>query len=209
MLKDAGIEVQLYDIQVPGNQAFMHVQQHNRPFVTVKLAVSADGKIATHTGDSKWITCTAARAYAHKLRAQHDGILVGSSTFAADAPTLTCRLPGLSHTSPKRFVLSSNKEADGEGFTTIALDEIANLPTTHHVNRLLVEGGGNTAASLLQKGWMDELIYIRAPLLVGGDGRDSIASLDISDIENSQPLSQVSTQHLGECVLERYIILSS
>ncbi len=73
--------------------------------MAVKLATSADGRIATATGDSQWITGPAARAEGHRLRLRHDAILVGSGTALADDPMLTCRLPGLENRSPVRVVL--------------------------------------------------------------------------------------------------------
>lgn len=85
---------------------FMRVRT-GRPLVTLKLATSLDGRIATGTGESKWITGEAARAAGHLLRATHDAILVGSGTVLADDPMLDCRLPGLGHRSPVRIVLDS------------------------------------------------------------------------------------------------------
>ena len=73
--------------------------------MALKLATSADGRIATATGDSQWITGAAARAEGHRLRLRHDAILVGSGTALADDPMLTCRLPGLEDRSPVRVVL--------------------------------------------------------------------------------------------------------
>jgi diaminohydroxyphosphoribosylaminopyrimidine deaminase/5-amino-6-(5-phosphoribosylamino)uracil reductase len=67
--------------------------------------MSADGRIATATGESRWITGPAARAEGHRLRACHDAILIGSGTALADDPLLTCRLPGLEGCSPVRVVL--------------------------------------------------------------------------------------------------------
>ena len=76
-----------------------------RPLVTLKLATSLDGRIATRTGASRWITGEAARQRAHLLRATHDAIMIGSGTALADDPALTCRLPGLEQRSPVRIVL--------------------------------------------------------------------------------------------------------
>ena len=73
-----------------------------RPFVTLKLAMSIDGKIATASGESKWITGEEARAHAHLERARSDMILVGRGTYEADSPRLDVRLPGLEQYSPRR-----------------------------------------------------------------------------------------------------------
>jgi diaminohydroxyphosphoribosylaminopyrimidine deaminase/5-amino-6-(5-phosphoribosylamino)uracil reductase len=73
--------------------------------VSLKLATSLDGRIATRRGDSQWITGEAARRRGHALRATHDAILVGTGTALADDPALTCRLPGLGERTPVRVVL--------------------------------------------------------------------------------------------------------
>jgi diaminohydroxyphosphoribosylaminopyrimidine deaminase/5-amino-6-(5-phosphoribosylamino)uracil reductase len=73
--------------------------------VTLKLATSLDGRIATRGGESKWITGEISRARSHLLRARNDAILVGSGTALADDPSLTCRLPGLEQRSPVRVVM--------------------------------------------------------------------------------------------------------
>jgi len=87
------------------NAGFFLRLRAGRPLVSLKLATSLDGRIATPTGDSKWITGEVARRRAHLLRATHDAILVGTGTALADDPELTCRLPGLAERSPVRVVL--------------------------------------------------------------------------------------------------------
>jgi diaminohydroxyphosphoribosylaminopyrimidine deaminase/5-amino-6-(5-phosphoribosylamino)uracil reductase len=87
------------------NAGFFSRIKQGRPLVTLKLASSLDGRIATRRGDSRWITGEAARRRAHGLRASHDAILVGTETALADDPELTCRLPGLADRSPVRIVL--------------------------------------------------------------------------------------------------------
>lgn len=73
------------------NAGFVHWARTGRPLVTLKIASSIDGGIATETGDSKWITGPAARREAHRLRAEHDAVVVGAATVEADDPGLTVR----------------------------------------------------------------------------------------------------------------------
>jgi diaminohydroxyphosphoribosylaminopyrimidine deaminase/5-amino-6-(5-phosphoribosylamino)uracil reductase len=89
------------------NAGFFSRIERQRPWVTLKLATSLDGCIATAAGESQWITGEAARQHAHLLRAQHDAILTGIGTVLADDPQLTCRLPGMEDRSPIRIVLDS------------------------------------------------------------------------------------------------------
>ena len=79
-----------------------------RPHVTLKLALSLDGRIALPSGESRWITGPDARAHVHLERARADAILVGRGTFDADAPRLDVRLPGLEARSPRRLLLSAS-----------------------------------------------------------------------------------------------------
>jgi diaminohydroxyphosphoribosylaminopyrimidine deaminase/5-amino-6-(5-phosphoribosylamino)uracil reductase len=87
------------------NAGFFQRIRLGRPLVTLKLATSLDGRIATPSGISRWITGEPARERGHLLRATHDAILVGTGTVIADDPQLTCRLPGLGQHSPVRVAL--------------------------------------------------------------------------------------------------------
>ncbi|MDP8916389.1 MAG: RibD family protein [Pseudomonadota bacterium] len=79
------------------------------PWVTLKLATSLDGRIATAAGESRWITGQGAREQVHRLRAEHDAVLVGSNTALRDDPQLTVRLPGYDGPQPTRVVLDTHQ----------------------------------------------------------------------------------------------------
>jgi diaminohydroxyphosphoribosylaminopyrimidine deaminase/5-amino-6-(5-phosphoribosylamino)uracil reductase len=107
-LQGAGIAVDLgalRDEAADLNRGFLTRIASRRPMVTLKLATSLDGRIATRSGQSKWITGETARARGHRLRATHDAIMIGSGTAIADDPQLNCRLPGLESRSPVRVVM--------------------------------------------------------------------------------------------------------
>src|SRR5437763_3633416 len=87
------------------NAGFFCRLRNGRPLVTLKLATSLDGRIATRCGESQWITGPPARERAPALRAAHDAIMVGIGTVLVDDPHLTCRLPGLAHRSPVRVII--------------------------------------------------------------------------------------------------------
>ncbi|HEX8555756.1 MAG TPA: bifunctional diaminohydroxyphosphoribosylaminopyrimidine deaminase/5-amino-6-(5-phosphoribosylamino)uracil reductase RibD [Sphingomonas sp.] len=167
---------------------FLTRQAHGRPFVTLKLATSLDGCIATAAGESRWITGPIARAHAHLERSRHEAILVGRGTWDADAPALDVRLPGLGDRAPRRIILSSCvtpalsrgpassppvEQASGTPGQARGDDDcawitspaaIATLPANH----LLVEGGAVTAAAFLRADLVDRLLLYRAPILLGG-----------------------------------------
>ena len=107
-LRDAGIEVSLGLCAEAGaevNAGYLSRRRRGRPLVTLKLATTLDGRIATKRGESRWITGEAARRRAHLLRAGHDAVLIGSGTALADDPRLDVRLEGLEEASPLRVVL--------------------------------------------------------------------------------------------------------
>jgi diaminohydroxyphosphoribosylaminopyrimidine deaminase/5-amino-6-(5-phosphoribosylamino)uracil reductase len=109
-LRAAGIDVEIgagAKEAAEINAGFLLQLREKRPLFHLKMASSLDGRIATASGESKWITGAAARANGQRLRATHDAILVGANTVATDDPELTCRLPGLDHYSPVRIVLDS------------------------------------------------------------------------------------------------------
>jgi diaminohydroxyphosphoribosylaminopyrimidine deaminase/5-amino-6-(5-phosphoribosylamino)uracil reductase len=224
------------------NAGFFCRLRNGRPLVTLKLATSLDGRIATGRGESKWITGPPARERAHALRAAHDAIMVGTGTALADDPQLTCRLPGLARRSPVRVVIDrhlripptaqliSNARAvptwvltlrsadvarrqaflcagatvididpgsDGNGSLAAALAALGDRGIT----RLLLEGGGHLAAAFARAGLIDRLVWVHAPMLIGGDGIPAIAELGIEMLWEAPNFERLSTETVGDDVL--------
>jgi len=125
-LRAAGVNVEtglLRDEATHVNEAYLHYMSTALPFVHLKLAVSLDGKIATRTGDSRWITGPEARARAHELRHQYDAILVGAGTATTDDPLLSDR-SGLPRRRPLvRVVLDSHVRLSPESQLAITTSE--------------------------------------------------------------------------------------
>jgi len=148
-----------------------------RPRITLKLALSIDGKIALPSGESKWITGEDARRHVHVERAHSDMILVGRGTFLADQPSLDVRLPGLEERSPRRALLTRGGAVDGWEM----LENPRDVYRLHDVNDLLVEGGSGTATAFLTEDLVDRILIYRAPIIVG-EGKSSFGYLGLDAI---------------------------
>lgn len=217
-----------------------------RPAITLKLATSLDGRIALANGESKWITGAEARLEAHKLRAAHDAIIVGSETVLADDPELTARLDPMPEKQPLRIV------ADGRGrlspnakiFRTVSLGPVAiatlettdldalgwpserglqywmtppDLATGHlaisgileaatraRVVSLMVEGGGQLAASFMRAGVVDRIEWFRAPIVLGGDARPCLGGLGLEKLGAAPTYQRISVKEVGADLWESY-----
>lgn len=180
-LRGAGIQVDVGQNSADATRSmagFLTRLAVGRPFVTLKLAISIDGRIAMADGTSRYITGPEARGHGHLQRARSDAILVGRGTFDLDDPRLDVRLPGLEDRSPRRFVLTTRDAP--RGWTALAAP--ADIARLHDVNDLLVEGGGETAAAFLAADLVDRLLIYTAPILIGGTGRAAIGALHLPDL---------------------------
>ncbi len=178
---------------------FLTRRAKGRPFVTLKLATSLDGRIARPDGTSRWITGPQARAHTHLERSRHEAILVGRGTLLADAPRLDVRLPGLEGHSPRRILLSRTPDKDWETIPSPAA--IADLAG---VDRLMVEGGAQTASAFLAGDLVDRLLLYRAPILIG-EGRAALGEIGLASLADAHGRWRLrDSRMLGSDRLEVY-----
>jgi diaminohydroxyphosphoribosylaminopyrimidine deaminase/5-amino-6-(5-phosphoribosylamino)uracil reductase len=246
-LRNAGIAVESGLCAVEAaelNAGFSSRIKAGRPLVTLKLATSLDGRIATASGESRWITGPAARDQAHLLRATHDAVLVGAGTALADDPQLTCRLPGLGDRSPLRVVVdrqlrlpatlrlftdahvvptwvATAASADPSRRAALAMRGVKVIEAEtaaagidlaallqqlggEGLTRLLVEGGGQLAAALLRARLVDRLVWMHAPLAIGGDGIPAIAALELRQLAGAPRFGLLSREAAGDDVIDTY-----
>ena len=202
-LRRAGIEVGLgveRDAARRSLAGWLTRLKLGRPRITLKLALSIDGKIALPSGESKWITGEDARAHVHLERARCDMILVGRGTYQADQPRLDVRLPGLEHASPRRALLTRGDAVDG--WETLRNPQ--DVFRLHDVNDLLVEGGSATATAFLSEDLVDRILIYRAPIIVG-EGKSSFGYVGLDAIADAHDRWRlVDDQRLGVDRLEVY-----
>jgi diaminohydroxyphosphoribosylaminopyrimidine deaminase/5-amino-6-(5-phosphoribosylamino)uracil reductase len=202
-LRAAGIEVRLgvgRDAAKRSLSGWLTRLELGRPRITLKLALSIDGKIALPSGESKWITGEDARRHVHFERSRSDMILVGRGTYLADQPRLDVRLPGLQERSPRRALLTRGDAVDG--WETLGNPQ--DVYRLHDVNDLLVEGGSATATAFLEDDLVDRILIYRAPIIVG-DGKSSFGYVGLDAIADAHGRwALVDERRLGVDRLEVY-----
>ena len=198
------------------NEFYVKHRLTGRPFVSAKFAMSLDGKIATRTGESRWITGEESRLHSHRLRHIHDAVLVGVNTVIVDDPELTTRMEGIAGRQPLRVVVDSQLRlrtsakvvgpntliattragrmgaAEVVKFPATADGHVALQPLLDELGKrgilsLLVEGGSTIHASFIAQGLVDKVYAYVAPRLIGGR-------------EAPGPMGGAGVDHLAEAV---------
>ena len=195
------------------NEAFFRWITTGIPFVTLKMAMTLDGRIATRDGDSQWITGPEARTEVQRLRRGADAIMVGGETVRRDRPSLNVRDPEGWARQPRRLVVSHRmtlEEATGllqPGCAPEVLapvdskdweDELLRLGS-EGVTSLLIEGGGELAGTVLQAGIVDKVVFFIAPkLLCGRDSRPVIGGANPVRLNEALPLNDMTITKIGD-----------
>jgi diaminohydroxyphosphoribosylaminopyrimidine deaminase / 5-amino-6-(5-phosphoribosylamino)uracil reductase len=216
-----------------------------RPSVTLKLATSLDGRIATVSGHSKWITGALSRMLVHQMRAEHDCVVTGIGTVLADDPELTARTDPRPKSQPLRAVLDSQARTPvtakllntldlgpvclfhGPGFLKgrnvanfdqvpvqnsrdgagLDLAEVLTiLQNNYQVKSVMVEAGAQLAGAFLKAGFVDRIVWFRAPIIIGGDGVSVFAALGVEDLSQALALDYLDIRKSGDDVVETYAL---
>lgn len=233
-LREAGIEVVTGVREEKArklNEVFIKFITTGLPFTVLKIAMTLDGKIASRTGDSRWITGKQSRELVHRWRHKYDAVMVGINTVLTDNPRLNVRLPGNTWKNPRPVVVDSRlrfpsdcnlarsqppaiiatvrgqdankikllrelgltvmEVAEDRGRVDVA--ELFALLGKESITSVLVEGGGELAASLLEAGLVDKLHVFIAPKIIGGrsaptpvGGRGIALMQDAIQIDNTE-----------------------
>lgn len=233
-LQEAGIEVVTGVREEKArklNEVFIKFITTGLPFTVLKIAMTLDGKIASRTGDSRWITGKQSRELVHRWRHKYDAVMVGINTVLTDNPRLNVRLPGNTWKNPRPVVVDSRLRFPSDcnlarsqppaiiatvrgqdankikllrelGLTVmevaedggrVDVAELFALLGKEGITSVLVEGGGELAASLLEAGLVDKLHVFIAPKIIGGrsaptpvGGRGIALMQDAIQIDNTE-----------------------
>ncbi|MBU1031668.1 bifunctional diaminohydroxyphosphoribosylaminopyrimidine deaminase/5-amino-6-(5-phosphoribosylamino)uracil reductase RibD [Patescibacteria group bacterium] len=212
ILQRAGILVEVGRLKSEArklNEAFFTFHEKKRPFVALKFANSLDGKLATKTGDSKWITNDMARKYARSLRGQYQAVLVGINTVLKDNPHLGVRIKG--RKDPIRIILGHKKQIPinsqvlrDNNILIVSAKKILDLLSIlkeKEIISILVEGGGETLGEFIDAKVVDKVYAYHAPILIGGKNAVSIGGKGAQTIKESLHLKNVSYKKFGDNIL--------
>lgn len=205
------------------NRPYIKYITKKMPYVTVKIAESLDGKIATRTGESKWITGEDSRRYVHDLRAGSDAVMVGVNTIIKDDPMLlsktskekqplrivvdshfktpkTARIFSKVERSP--VIIATTKKNGASHFSRVDLKALMKELAKREIANILVEGGGELVASLVEERLVDRFFFFIAPKIIGGrDAKTAVEGMGVDRISRAAPLKFVMIKRFKEDIL--------
>jgi diaminohydroxyphosphoribosylaminopyrimidine deaminase/5-amino-6-(5-phosphoribosylamino)uracil reductase len=202
-LRAAGVDVSLGLARAEAEDqlaAYLAHRRTGRPLVTLKLAATLDGRTAAADGSSRWITGEQARADVHRMRAEHDAVLVGAGTVRRDDPELTVR--HVAGPDPLRVVLGrapANARVRPALELSGPLDDVLRELAARGVVGLLVEGGATVAHAFHHAGLVDRYVLYLAPAFMGGsDGAPLFAGPGAPAIDGLSRTRLLSVRRLGD-----------
>jgi len=212
LLRDAGIQVQSGILETEArrlNEAFITYKTEKRPFGVLKVAMTLDGKIATRTGESRWITSEESRALVHQLRHRCDALVTGSGTILADNPQLTDRSGRPRRRPLLRVILDRRKRISSFPDALIfrdGLDALSAELYNREVQSFLLECGPDLAFNALGAGIIDKIVVFVAPRILGGREVPAIGGEGIEKLAGAIALRDWTVAAAGpDLVLTVYV----
>jgi diaminohydroxyphosphoribosylaminopyrimidine deaminase/5-amino-6-(5-phosphoribosylamino)uracil reductase len=220
-IRAAGIAVDMGVLEAEArelNAPFFHSFVSDRPWVTLKLALSIDGAIADSQRGRAWLTNEESRDEVHRIRANVDAIAVGATTYATDRPALTVRGPIQPRVAPVKVVfdpdgkLSAGRTSVLEESHGIYYVRVADLPASlralraRGIRSLLVEGGASIASSFLEEELVDRLVIFQAPIVLGGGALAAFSSTSPRQAANVRRLPILRRQSFGDDLMTIYAL---
>lgn len=247
-LRQAGIAVEVGLCEAEArrlNEAYIKHRTTGMPLVILKSAISLDGRIATRTGSSRWITGERARAYAHRIRSEADAIVIGAGTARLDNPALTARV-GRKTLHPARVIVTASgvlppdlaavcetgeciiatcagspseslRKLEAGGAHIIRLEQCGGRLSIAELMRqlaamgcltVLIEGGGELAASALEERVVDKVMFFYAPCIIGGrEAAPAVGGTGVADVGSAVRLERLRIRRLGpDFLVEGYVV---
>lgn len=245
MLESVGMNVQVGVLMEEAqflNEIYCKYIQRQIPFVTLKTAMSLDGKIAAYTGDSRWVSGTAARRTVHQLRNTYDAVMVGLGTVMADDPMLNTRLDHGETRDPVRIIIDGElklpvtskiaqtsfrqttyvicahgqNQSRKEALTNLGIkilecgEDPASIPLTEaltelgslEITSILLEGGAQLNAGMLEQKLVDKVHWFIAPKIVGGSGAPSpVGGQGAAEMGQALKLNDIKMETIGEDIM--------
>ena len=212
ILREAGIKVteltgEIQDSAKWINRGFIFVHKYQRPFITLKAAMSLDGKLCLNNGESKWITGIESRTESHLIRAENDAVLVGVNTILKDDPELTVR--HVKGKNPLRVVLDRHNKTplnakirNDENYLILNCDikSALKILVEKGILNLMVEGGAEVLSSFLREGLADYAKFFYSPRIFG-EGKGFNLGMNFNSVQNSLKLKNIKSKILGEDIL--------
>ena len=211
MLRKAGIAVDsgiLAEEARRLNEAFITYKIERRPFGILKIAMTLDGKIATRSGESQWITSEESRALVHRMRHRSDALITGSGTVIRDRPRLTDR-SGLPRRRPLlRVILDRRGRVSSFPDALIFSGDLASLSAelyNREIQSFLMECGPDLAFNALRGGIIDKIVVFIAPKILGGREVPAIGGEGMEKLSDAIPVRDWTVTTSGpDLVLTAY-----
>jgi len=218
LLRSAGVEIVSGVLADQGeflNRRYLKWMKTGKPYLTVKVASTLDGKIATASGESKWITSEDARKFGHLIRCTHDAILVGAGTLLSDYPNLG--LHGLDGSDPYRICLTSEQYddvidrtdldffRDENSFVARGLPELWQKCEKQQISSILIEGGSGVLTSFLNMKLVDASYLFYGYKILGDEHMYFVGDMGCCALSDALDLRLVDVTRFSESICLHFV----